>query len=164
MIYIYIYIYIYICASAWTTMCLLPRNLNNSACRWWSFWSHKWVFQCLSSMVMANRPWTWVCVWSAKVWVAKLLLPPPLRRHPIPNPPPHPTSTFSTISRNVNSTQRYCSLPSCLNSSWPGGLVKMAIFNTILMSPKSWLSQEFGCRLWTFNGTHGLLRVLTFNF
>ena len=29
-----------------------------------------------------------------------------------------------------------------INSSWPGDLRKWAIFNTILMSPKSWLSQE----------------------
>ena len=44
-------------------------------------------------------------------------------------------------------------------------LWKWAIFNTILTSPKSWLFQEdFGCRLWTFIGANGLLRVLTFNF
>ena len=29
-----------------------------------------------------------------------------------------------------------------INSLWPGGLVKMGHFNTILTSPKSWLSQE----------------------
>ena len=29
-----------------------------------------------------------------------------------------------------------------VNSLWPGGLAKMVIFNTILTSPKSWLSQE----------------------
>ena len=28
------------------------------------------------------------------------------------------------------------------NSLWPRGLVKMGHFNTILTSPKSWLSQE----------------------
>ena len=29
-----------------------------------------------------------------------------------------------------------------INSLWPGGLVKVGHFNTILTSPKSWLSQE----------------------
>ena len=29
-----------------------------------------------------------------------------------------------------------------IDSLWPGGLVKMGHFNTILTSPKSWLSQE----------------------
>ena len=44
-------------------------------------------------------------------------------------------------------------------------LWKWTIFNTILTSPKVLaISRRFGCRLWTFIGAHGLLRVLTFNF
>ena len=52
-----------------------------------------------------------------------------------------------------------------VNSSWPGGLAKMGHFyhHTDVTKVLA-ISRRFGCRLWTFNGAHGLLRVLTFNF
>ena len=58
-------------------------------------------------------------------------------------------SAYSSILVKIGQMSLYFNLLTLIftsgiyfNTSWPGGLAKWAIYNTILTSPKSWLSQE----------------------
>ena len=66
---------------------------------------------------------------------------------------------------NRSKTDKPFTIGGRINSSWPGGLAKMGHFyhHTDVTKVLA-ISRRLGCRLWTFNGANGLLRVLTFNF